>query len=213
MSVNRIQKLYQELRQRHGAPRGQWRLWCKRKKTLREREEIIIGAILTQNINWQNVSKAIFNLKNAGACSLDKIWRMGQSRREMSKLQKLIKPAGFYRVKAQYLVNMADYFYKAGGVLPVKRQDLETARKQLLTLKGVGKETADSVMNYALDKAVFVIDAYTERLIKARQLAPKLDYDYLQRLFKKSVRRDYMLYQNFHALIVIDGKNYAQNKN
>lgn len=213
MPDNRIQKLYQELRRKHGAPSGQWRLWCKRRKTVPEREEIIIGAVLTQNTNWQNVSKAISNLKNAGACSLDKIWRLGQSCCGLSKLQMTIKPAGFYRMKAEYLINVAGYFNKAGGISSVKRQDLETTREQLLALKGVGKETADSILNYALDKAVFVIDAYTKRLVKSRWLARKIDYDCLQCLFEKNVRRGYKFYQDFHALIVINGKSYAKNKN
>jgi endonuclease-3 related protein len=73
-------------------------------------------------------------------------------------------------------------------------------------LKGVGQETADSILNYALDKPTFVIDAYTKRLVKARRLARELDYNHLQRLFQDNIKQNFRLYQDFHALIVIDGK-------
>lgn len=207
MPANKIQELYRELRKKHGAPAGQWQLWCKRNKTKQEREEVIIGAILTQNTNWRNVSKAIANLKKARACSLSKIRRLGQYSRERTKLQEMIRPSGFYRVKAQYLVNIADYFFEINGVSSAKKLKLAKIRKQLLALKGVGRETADSILNYALGKPIFIIDAYTKRLVKRLKLARKLDYEHLQHLFEDKIRRDHRLYQDFHALIVIDAKN------
>jgi endonuclease III-like uncharacterized protein len=131
MAINRIKKLYFELRQRHGAPAGQWRLWCRRIKSIRDREEIIIGAVLTQNTNWRNVSKAVSNLKKVQACSLKKIWLLGKNRRDWLKLQRQIQPAGFYRIKTRYLVNVADFFVKNNGIAAIKHWKLQTLRKRL----------------------------------------------------------------------------------
>ena len=141
MAINRIKKLYFELRQRHGAPAGQWRLWCRRIKSIRDREEIIIGAVLTQNTNWRNVSKAVSNLKKVQACSLKKIWLLGKNRRDWLKLQRQIQPAGFYRIKTRYLVNVADFFVKNNGIAAIKHWKLQTLRKRLLELKGVDRKS------------------------------------------------------------------------
>ena len=89
----------------------------------------------------------------------------------------------------------------------MQKAEAEALRRNLLSQKGVGPETSDSILLYALDKPIFVIDEYTRRLAKRRKLSAKLDYDFLQKLFKENVTKDYCLYQDFHALIVIDGKN------
>lgn len=201
MSV--FEKLYQDLKMKYGRPRGQWKLWCKRPKTEKEKEEVIIGAILTQRTNWKNVELALNNLKKAKAASLKSILRLGAKR-----LAPLIRPSGFYQTKANYLFYLAEFILKNYGNLEkIKKADLKELREQLLKLKGIGPETADSILLYALDKTVFVIDEYTRRMVKERGLSDDLSYTFLQKLFEKNLRKDFRLYQDFHALIVINGKN------
>jgi endonuclease-3 related protein len=203
MTRNNLEKLYSELKTKHGRPQGQWRLWCKRPKSDKEREEVILGAILTQRTNWNNVELAIANLKAAKADSL-KIISKAQKRR----FAPLIKSSGFYKTKADYLLNLAKYIVKNyGNVAKMKKQNAEKLREELLRLKGVGPETTDSILLYALDKPVFVIDEYTRRLVKKRKLTQNLSYDFLQKLFEKNTKKYFRLYQDFHALIVIDSKN------
>ena len=198
-----FEKLYKELKKKYGMPKGQWKLWCKRPKTEREREEVTIGAILTQRTNWKNVELAINNLKRVKINSLKDIYQLGER-----GLAPLIKPSGFYQTKAQYLFNLARFIVENYGSLGgMKKMEFKELREELLKLKGIGPETADSILLYALDKPIFVIDEYTKRLVKKHNLADKADYHFLQKLFEENLRRDYRLYQDFHALIVIDGKN------
>lgn len=201
--MNLFGKLYRELKEKYGADGEQWALWCKRPKTKKEKEEVIIGAILAQRTNWKNVELALSNLKRARACSLKSIRQLGKK-----KLAPLIKPAGFYRAKAAYLFHLAKFILENyGGLVRMEKSDLKELRERLLELRGVGPETADSILLYALDKPVFVIDEYTRRLVKERGLAVKLSYAFLQELFEKNLRKDFRLYQDFHALIVVNGKN------
>ena len=203
--------LYENLKKKYGRPQGQWNLWCKRPKTKKEREEVIIGAILTQRTNWKNVELAINNLKSAKVNSLKDIYQLGPK-----KLAPLINPSGFYKTKAQYLLNLTRFIIKNCGGLErilrpcsgqVEKVELKELREELLKLKGIGPESADSILLYALDKPIFVIDEYTRKLVKAHNLADNADYHFLQKLFEENLRRDYRLYQDFHALIVINGKN------
>ena len=196
MAGNKIFELYQDLREKYNSPQGQWNLWCQRPKTKSEREEVIIGAILTQRTNWKNVELALNNLKKAGVYSLKGISRLG-----VKKLAPLIRPSGFYQAKAKYLFQLAKFILKNYDNLD------KIKRGQLLELKGLGPETADSILLYALDKPVFVIDEYTRRLVKEKNLAKNLSYDFLQKLFEENLKKDFRLYQDFHALIVIDGKD------
>ena len=205
MSENKISNLYSKLLKQYGQPEGQWKLWCKRPKNLRDREEVIIGAILTQRANWKNVILAIDNLKKAKIGTLSGVYKLG--RKNKNKLADLIRPSGFYKPKCDYLLEMAEFFKKIGGVKKVQRIELKELREKLLDLYGVGPETADSILLYGLDKPIFVIDEYTKRLVKKEKLARDLSYDYLQKLFESNLPRDFALYQDFHALIVIDGKN------
>jgi endonuclease-3 related protein len=164
---------------------------------------VIVGSILTQNTNWKNVDLAINNLKKAKVNSLADIYKLGTE-----KLAPLIRPSGFYQTKAKYLLCLSQFIIKDYGSLEkLGKLELEELRKKLLDLKGVGPETADSILLYALDRPTFVIDEYTRRLIKKKNLSDDLSYAALQKLFEKSLRKDFRLYQDFHALIVIDGKN------
>lgn len=201
--MNKFEKLYQELKRKYGTPKGQWKLWCKRSKNKREREEVAMGAILTQRTNWKNVELALDNLKRARINFLKDIYQLDEKR-----LAPLIKASGFYKVKARYLINLAKFITKNYGSLEeMKKAKLKELREVLLKLKGVGPETADSILLYALEKPIFVIDEYTRRLVKKYNLADKMDYQFLQELFEKNFKKDYRRYQDFHALIVIDAKN------
>ena len=206
--MNSFGALYKELRKKHGRPADQWALWCKRPKTEKEREKVIIEAILTQRANWKNVQLAWEKLKRAKIISLKKI-----SKTNLKKLASLIKPSGFYLSKAKYLLNLARFIIENyQGLKEFKKQKAPILRKGLLKLKGIGPETADSILLYALDKPVFVIDEYTRRLIKEKGLAKNFSYDFLQNLFEKNLRKDFRLYQDFHALIVIEGKEKNKQK-
>jgi len=201
--MNPFEELYKELRKKYGVPAGQWALWCKRPKNQAEREEVIIEAILTQRTNWQNVVLAVKNLEKAKAKSLEAVLQL-----TTAQFASLIKPAGFYQTKALYLSLLAEFILKTyGGLEQIMREETEKLRKELLDLKGIGPETADSILLYALDKPVFVIDEYTRRLVKKRGLTNNFSYNFLQTIFEKHLKKDYGLYQDFHALIVIDGKN------
>ena len=115
-------------------------------------------------------------------------------------------PQGAFWCK-NYLFHLAEFILKNYGTIKeMKKEKLPVLREKLLKLKGIGFETADSILLYALDKPIFVIDEYTRRLIKKHNLAKNLSYSFLQKLFEKNLKRDFKLYQQFHALIVIDGK-------
>lgn len=199
----KIKLLYRQLRKRYGRPGGQWSLWCKRPKTVQERELVIIESVLTQRANWNNVQQAVANLKQAGMSSLEKI-----AQADPEKLAGLIKPSGFYKQKAGRLRRLAVFFLKdCGGVEGARCLTDGKLRESLLSLDGIGPETADDILNYALDKPCFVVDEYTRRLAEKEHLTRDFSYTGLQNLFTRSIRQDFRLYQDFHALIVIDGKD------
>ncbi|PKL72555.1 endonuclease [Candidatus Kuenenbacteria bacterium HGW-Kuenenbacteria-1] len=201
--MNIFEKLYQELRKKYKAPNEQWNLWLKRPKTEQEKEKVMISAILTQRTSWKNVELALENLKNKKIISLKDIYCLGSK-----KIAYLIKSVGFYEIKAQYLFNLSKFIIENYGNLEkLEKYDLKELREKLLKVKGIGPETADSILLYALDKPIFVIDEYTKRLVKKRNLSDKIDYQFLQKLFEENLKKDFCLYQDFHALIVINGKN------
>jgi len=201
--MNIFEKLFQELKRKYGKPKGQWQIWCKRPKNKREREEVVIEAILTQRTNWRNVELAFNNLKKEKIISFKSISQISPK-----KLESLIKPSGFYKAKAHYLLLLANFIIKHYGSLEkMKNEKQQELRKKLLALKGIGLETADSILLYALDKPIFLIDEYTRKLVKKYRLSKNLNYQFLQELFEKHLPKDFRLYQDFHALIVIDGKN------
>ena len=206
MAKNKIFGLYQKLRKKYGHPKGQWILWCQRPKTDKEREEVVIGAILTQRANWRNAELAMANLRKGRIDSLKDIYKLGLKNKE--KLALLIKPSGFYRQKADCLWALAKFILENYGDLKkLKKTESARLREELLNLKGVGPETADSILLYALDKPVFVIDEYTRRFAKKHLATDVRDYRLLQELFERNLKKDFRLYQDFHALVVIDVKN------
>ena len=173
--------------------------------------EVIIGAILTQNTNWRNVEKAILNLKDSNLISPDSIANC-----PLATLSKNIKPAGYYNVKAKYLKEFSGRFLQDyGGSIKVLRDlDCMEIREWLLSLKGVGEETADSILLYALNKPVFVVDAYTRRIFLRHSLIDEAaSYGNVQEIVEKDFPQDSKILGEFHALLVEVGKHFCKRKN
>jgi endonuclease-3 related protein len=158
--------------------------------------EVIVGAILTQNTAWKNVEKAIKNLKNAGVLEPKAILAL-----EDERLQELIRPAGFYRQKAKRLKEATQAYLSLKEDLPP-----EEMRAYWLSVKGIGRETADSITLYAYNKLTFVVDAYTRRFCSYYQLFQGKDYEDYLAFFQSNLPRDLEVYKEYHALIVEWGK-------
>ena len=204
-SENKIYQLYLSLFKKYGEPKEFWKEWCKREKNDREREKIALGAILTQRTNWQNVELALKNLKTAKALSIEKVYQIGKKDRQL--LENLIKPSGFYRQKAKRLFHFCEFTIKNYGSLKeFFKQELATSRQQLFEIPGIGPETADTILLYAGEKLIFVIDGYTRRFVKSHNISNNFSYNYLQQLFQQSLPEDLKVYQDFHAMIVLEGK-------
>ena len=161
------------------------------------RWEIITGAILTQNTAWINVEKAIGNLLAANVMSPESVLAIPDD-----ELQELIRPAGFFKQKCAYSKAMAQFVIEHESEFE-KSDDVWTLRKQLLAVKGVGRETADSILLYAFNKPIFVIDAYTRRVAERHLgLDGSVHYDILQKTFMDALPSDVTIYNEYHALIV-----------
>lgn len=185
-----IRKFYDILLQHYG-PQNWWP--CQ----TGTRWEIIAGAILTQNTAWTNVEKAITNLIAANIMSPDQICDTPDA-----VLQEFIRPAGFFTQKCAYLKEMAQFIREHEKQF-VMSDDVWTLREHILTRKGVGRETADSILLYAFDKPIFVIDAYTRRIAERHlDLDGKAPYDVLQKTFMEALGTDKTVYNEYHALIV-----------
>lgn len=172
--------------------------------------EIAIGAILTQNTNWTNVEKAINNLKAAGALNAKKLYKMPSSR-----LSTLIRPAGYFNIKAKRLKSFIDFLMNdyGGSMKKMEKEDVYRLREKLLSVNGVGPETADSILLYALEKPIFVIDAYTKRvLLRHKIMDHDKSYEEFQELFHSSLKRRVKLFNEYHALFVKVGKMYCRPK-
>ncbi|WP_457626687.1 endonuclease [Persephonella sp.] len=163
--------------------------------------EISVGAVLTQNTNWKNVEKAIDNLISNDLLEWEKLEKI-----DIESLKAYIKPAGFYNQKAVYIKN----FVKTVKDIPRDK----ITRDLLLSIKGIGEETADSILLYGLNKPYFVVDAYTKRLFYRTGLIEKKDilYRKLQGIIQSSIPPDIDLYKEFHALIVQQGKTFCRKK-
>ncbi len=173
------------------------------------RDEIIIGAILTQQATWKNVEKAIANLKSEDAVDLKKIRKM-----DIRRLERLVRPSGFYRQKAARLKGIASYIFGNYGSLDQMFDKSTLAlRKELLSLNGVGRETADSIILYVAGKPIFVIDAYTKRIMsRVYGIDEKIDYDELRSLLSDKIGEDLDTYKDFHAQFVELGKENCRPK-
>ncbi|MFN3328211.1 endonuclease [Fervidobacterium sp. SC_NGM5_O18] len=196
----KLENMYETLRNIHG-PQGKW--WPG------SEEEIIVSAVLTQNTNWKNVEKALENIKKD--CKNNILHCLAKM--STQQISFLIKPAGFFNIKAQRLKNLLTWLKNYDFDLEkIKTKNIEEIRKELLSIKGIGKETADSIILYALELPIFVIDAYTKRLLN-RLLGIKLkEYDQYRLLFETTYPKDVVLYQEFHGLIVEHAKMFCRTK-
>ena len=170
--------------------------------------EIAVGAILTQNTNWGNVEKAIENLKKQNSLAAKTIHDM-----PVQKLAELIKPAGYFNVKAKRLKNFIHFLTNKyhGSMKRIGDGDIQVIRKNLLDVNGIGPETADSILLYALGKPVFVIDAYTKRVLSRHGImGNEKSYDNFQELFHSSLKKNVRLFNEYHALLVALGKNHCR---
>ncbi len=172
--------------------------------------EVVVGAVLTQNTAWSNVEKAIEALRRGKLMEPRVI-----SRLESARLAELIRPAGYYRVKAERLKEVSRFLMEeCGGKLwKLKKKDTDRLRARLLSVKGIGPETADSILVYALDKPVFVVDAYTKRIFSRHGLAgEKAPYDEVRSLVEENFPADTRVLNQFHALLVETGKRFCKKK-
>ncbi len=204
--MGKIYNLYKYLLQKHG--KQNW--WpCKGEKY--GNDEIAIGAILTQNTSWKNVEKALENLRHTEALNLKAIAEMKEER-----LKELIKPAGFYNQKAERLKLFAKHITENYKTLKhfFESKPLKEQREELLKIKGIGKETADSILLYAGFKPVFVVDKYTFRIFNHYGIINmnKFDYEKIRTMVEREIKKVEDM-QEFHALIVQEGKILRKNQN
>jgi endonuclease-3 related protein len=172
--------------------------------------EVAVGAILTQNTNWGNVEKAIANLKDSKSLDAYILHKMPHR-----KLASLIKSAGYFNIKAKrlkhFLTFLTDHYN--GCIENMRDRDAQELRHQLLDINGIGPETADSILLYALEKPFFVIDAYTKRVLARHHIvSEEATYHELQELFHRNLITDVSLFNEYHALFVMVGKHYCKPK-
>jgi endonuclease-3 related protein len=169
-------------------------------QTRNQQFEVICGALLTQNTSWIQVEKAILNLRQIHSLSPEAILSL-----DPETLKEAIRPAGYYNQKAMRLKTLAGWFSELEDRIP--------ARDELLSLKGVGPETADSILLYAFKQPSFVVDAYTKRIVTNLGFADeKASYNEIKALFEENLPEDFAVYQEYHALLVKHAKRYYQKK-
>lgn len=170
--------------------------------------EVMVGAVLTQNTSWRNVERAIDNLKQADALSAEAIVAASAD-----TLAAWLRPSGYFNLKARRLKSFCEWYLAQGGYARIKRRRTAPLRKALLAVKGIGPETADDILLYAFGRAVFVIDAYTRRLFERLGLVEAgATYEDLRMTFEQVLGADADLFNEYHALIVIHGKDYCRPK-
>jgi endonuclease III related protein len=194
-----LRELYERLWQAFG-PQGWW--------PGETPFEVALGAILTQNTNWNNVAKVMARLR-----ADDRLTPSALTALPETELAELFRPAGYYNLKARRVKNFLTFLREEyqGSLKLMTRHPLEKLRSRLLSVKGIGPETADSILLYALQKPTFVVDTYTFRILSRHQLAPEsCAYEDLRRLFMDHLPADVGLYQEYHALLVRLGKEWCR---
>jgi len=194
-------EMYRRLTEEFG-PTGWW--------PARTPFEVAVGAVLTQNTTWRNVEKAIKNLKEHRMLSVRAL-----SRAPLSKLAQQARPAGYYRLKSQRLKNFVDFLRGeyGGSMVRMAREPTDRLREKLLGVTGIGPETADSILLYALGKPVFVVDAYTRRILSRHGMVEQeVNYEELRRFFEQHLPRDVSLFKEFHALLVRTGAQFCKRE-
>ena len=193
--------IYHQLMARYG-PQNWW--------PAQEPFEVIVGAILTQSAAWGNVEKAMANLKSAEALSPAALRRLPSS-----ELARIIHPCGYYNAKTLKLKSFAYWLgnHYADSLNQLFAADIYCLRQQLLSVHGIGQETADSIILYAANKPIFVIDAYTRRIINRIGLAPNNNsYIAYQSLFMDNLPTDTQLFNEYHGLLVCLAKNTCRSR-
>jgi len=195
-------KIFQTLEKAYPSPRGwphgEWPLSGEFRP---RRLEVVVGAVLTQNVNWKNVEKVLTRMIEEQLVEADRIKRCPQA-----FLENTIRSAGFYRQKAKRLKGITQFILAYPGEFYS-----EVGREELLSIPGIGPETADSILLYACDRPHFVVDAYTRRLFtRYGFLNPKASYQEVQQLFESHLPADVPLYKRFHALIVEHAKQVCR---
>lgn len=194
-----LNQLYDELLKEYGDPINYWPQWCAKEKSINEREKIIIGMILVQRTSWHNANIALKNLKHASFLSIEKISKL----KDLDKLKKLIRSAGFYQSKPKRLFDICRFIVREGGVKGLMAKKTLEIRGKLLSIKGIGQESADTILLYALDKPIFIVDEYTRRWTESNHLTAEKDYLKLQLYFHSNMELDLEIYKNFHTLIIV----------
>jgi len=176
--------------------------------------EVAVGAVLTQNTNWNNVSRALTNLRKNQALHPASLRALPDA-----QLEELIRPSGYYRMKAKRLKALLDFLEAQCEPEPdeqlsgLQSRDWQELRPLLLSVRGIGPETADSILCYALGSPVFVVDAYTARIMHRHGLTPEeISYDELQALFMDALDPDAALCNEFHALLVRVGHGWCSKR-
>lgn len=193
-------EIYKILRNHFGSV-GSW--WPKERPF-----EVIVGAILTQQSTWTNVEKALKNLNQEGILTPFDIEEI-----PLEKLKELIKPSGFFNQKANQLKKISEYLITQynGNIEILFNKNKKDLRKELLNLKGIGPETADSIILYSAEKAEFVVDSYTKRIYSRLGLVnEKIDYENLKEFIIEDIPEDLTIYQEYHGLLVLLGKNLCK---
>jgi endonuclease-3 related protein len=170
--------------------------------------EVMVGAVLTQNTNWSNVSKALNNLKMNNLLTFEKLHEL-----PVEQLAEYIRPAGYFNLKAARLKNLLDFIGEQynGSLEDLFEEDIYSLREKILTVKGIGPETADSILLYAGQKPVFVVDAYTYRIFSRHSIISEDEgYYEIQEYLTLTLPEDVALFNEYHALIVRLGKEFCK---
>jgi len=172
--------------------------------------EVMVGALLTQNTNWRNVEKAIAALKNADALDPERLVQL-----PLEDLQTLIRPSGYFRQKSVRLLRLTQWLLERADGRLEALADVPTdeLRAELLSLRGIGPETADSILLYAFERPVFVVDTYTMRVaVRHGFVEPECGYDELQYFFSSQLEDDVQMFGDFHGQLVELGKRHCRPK-
>lgn len=170
--------------------------------------EVAAGAILTQNTAWANAHRAVLELKRNGLLEPSRLAQVPQR-----KLARLVRSSGYFNQKAKRLRAFAEFVNRryGGSMARMRRAPTGSMREELLAISGIGPETADSILLYALGKPVFVVDTYTRRILARHSLIGwDASYDQMQELFEKVLPRDRRLFNEYHALVVATGKGLCK---
>jgi endonuclease-3 related protein len=197
----RIKEFYSALYKRYGPQK-----WWPADTEL----ECILGTILTQNTTWKNVEKALENLKKEGLISIEKLALI-----PTETLGKLIRPSGYFNQKATKIKSFINFVMEnyGGNIHKMFEEETQKLRDKLLSIRGIGPETADSILLYVAEKPMFVVDAYTYRVLLRHNLIPEeTTYQSIQELFMESLPEDTKLFNEYHALLVRLGKEHCRKK-